>query len=314
MKHPQAMDVINDSFGNYVAQRLVQRADVAQRMTISDTLLKPAMLELSGHQYGCRVIQAAIEVGHPSLSFCASRSPRNTARSAHVLLLCLKTISSVTSTRHCAPLLRLVSHVPLGRANQLDLMHGHQKPSCLQSLTGVPVCAAPADHQGQVRAGGPAEGAGAQVCARLARQPRRAVLLPAHPRQGGRRQHRLHAGGERCSRCACQLLGWDSVVHPESGTYMLVPRCNVLTGHILRRSCPRQPSACLRRASSPCARSGRRQASSLWRSTCTAAASCSASWRAAACPAGRPRSAMRRVLPSPCVMSWRGWHQMHQPI
>ena len=56
--------------------------------------------------------------------------------------------------------------------------------------------AAPADHQGQVRAGGPAEGAGAQVCARLAWQPRRAVLLPAHPRQGGRRQRRIHARGE----------------------------------------------------------------------------------------------------------------------
>ena len=66
VKHPQAMDVIKDSFGNYVAQRLVQRADVAQRMAISDTLLKPAMLELSGHQYGCRVIQAAIEVSHSS--------------------------------------------------------------------------------------------------------------------------------------------------------------------------------------------------------------------------------------------------------
>ncbi len=124
MKHPQAMDVIKDSFGNYVAQRLVQRADVAERMAISDTLLKPAMLELSGHQYGCRVIQAAIEVSHPSPCFCASRSLMNTAQSAHTLLLCLTAISSVTTTCHCTSLRNLVSHVPLGCANQLDLMHG----------------------------------------------------------------------------------------------------------------------------------------------------------------------------------------------
>ena len=83
MKHPQAMDVIKDSFGNYVAQRLVQRADVAERMAFSDTLLKPAMLELSGHQYGCRVIQAAIEVSHSSLPFSALHSLMITAHSAH---------------------------------------------------------------------------------------------------------------------------------------------------------------------------------------------------------------------------------------
>ena len=87
MKHPQAMEVISDSFGNYVAQRLVQRADVAERMDISNALLKPAMLELSGHQYGCRVIQAAIEVCHACLSGCVPRAALNTAQSAHVLLL-----------------------------------------------------------------------------------------------------------------------------------------------------------------------------------------------------------------------------------
>ena len=50
-----------DSFGNYVAQRLIEAAGPEARLAIG-RLLAPAMLELSKHQYGCRVVQNAIQV------------------------------------------------------------------------------------------------------------------------------------------------------------------------------------------------------------------------------------------------------------
>jgi len=61
VEHPNALEVAQDSFGNYVAQRLIEAADEDARLAIGQ-LLTPAMLELSKHQYGCRVVQNAIEV------------------------------------------------------------------------------------------------------------------------------------------------------------------------------------------------------------------------------------------------------------
>ncbi len=61
VEHVQAMEVVTDSFGNYVAQRLIQASGAQARLAIG-RLLAPAMLELSKHQYGCRVVQHAIQV------------------------------------------------------------------------------------------------------------------------------------------------------------------------------------------------------------------------------------------------------------
>ena len=68
VEHPQAMEVITDSFGNYVAQRLIEAAGPQARLALG-RLLAPAMLDLSKHQYGCRVVQHAIQVsaGIPSV-------------------------------------------------------------------------------------------------------------------------------------------------------------------------------------------------------------------------------------------------------
>ena len=55
------MEVVTDSFGNYVAQRLIAKSGEQARLAIG-RLLAPAMLELSKHQYGCRVVQHAIQV------------------------------------------------------------------------------------------------------------------------------------------------------------------------------------------------------------------------------------------------------------
>ena len=61
VEHAQAMEVVTDSFGNYVAQRLLEAAGPEARLAIG-RLLAPAMLDLSRHQYGCRVVQNAIQV------------------------------------------------------------------------------------------------------------------------------------------------------------------------------------------------------------------------------------------------------------
>ncbi|CAL5220649.1 g2694 [Coccomyxa viridis] len=60
VEHVQAMEVVTDSFGNYVAQRLILKSGAQARLALG-RLLAPAMLELSKHQYGCRVVQNAIQ-------------------------------------------------------------------------------------------------------------------------------------------------------------------------------------------------------------------------------------------------------------
>lgn len=63
VEHARVMEVIKDSFGNYVAQRLIEHADGASRLAIG-RFLAPAVLDLSKHQYGCRVVQSAIQVSN----------------------------------------------------------------------------------------------------------------------------------------------------------------------------------------------------------------------------------------------------------
>ena len=55
---PHSHELINDVFGNYVVQKLIEFGSVQQKTTIVDQILGH-MLKLTKSKYGCRVIQKA---------------------------------------------------------------------------------------------------------------------------------------------------------------------------------------------------------------------------------------------------------------
>ena len=57
-----AKSLIQDVFGNYVIQKLLEFGTTSQRATLIHQLIGH-MVELSMHMYGCRVVQKAIELG-----------------------------------------------------------------------------------------------------------------------------------------------------------------------------------------------------------------------------------------------------------
>lgn len=57
---PHSHELINDVFGNYVVQKLIEFGSIQQKTTIVDQILGH-MLKLTKSKYGCRVIQKAFQ-------------------------------------------------------------------------------------------------------------------------------------------------------------------------------------------------------------------------------------------------------------
>lgn len=55
-----AMPLMTDVFGNYVAQKMFEYGTAAQRTQMVESM-EGQVLELSLHMYGCRVVQKALE-------------------------------------------------------------------------------------------------------------------------------------------------------------------------------------------------------------------------------------------------------------
>lgn len=74
---PRLAALMEDVFGNYVIQKLLERAGPQEKAWMADRICKdtqkPHQLNravvLSKHQYGCRVVQKALEVGHQKVSY-----------------------------------------------------------------------------------------------------------------------------------------------------------------------------------------------------------------------------------------------------
>ena len=98
---PHLHPLINDVFGNYVIQKLLEFGSVQMRATIADQILG-YMLKLTKNKYGCRVIQKAFEFTDADQRHLLVSELRNQnvlelikdQNANHVIQKCLESLSS----------------------------------------------------------------------------------------------------------------------------------------------------------------------------------------------------------------------------